>query len=102
MENTLTPDIHLTSDSYIRDIVDHPVFNGFGELLLARDDNSSYYNTRLSNVASLIPYHQNVTPLDVVNALNYMIDKAGSGKTIFYDFYTADQKRSDPARENTG
>jgi acetyl esterase/lipase len=100
--NTLTPGIHLTSNSYVRDIVNHPAFAGFGELLLTRDDNSSYYNTRLSNVASLMPYHQNVNPEVVVKALNFMIDEADSGKTIFYDFYTAQEKRSDPAKENTG
>jgi acetyl esterase/lipase len=100
--NTLMPGIHLTSNSYIRDIVNHPAFKGFGELLLTRDDNSSYYNTRLSNVASLMPYHQKVNPADVVSAINFMIDEADSGKTIFYDFYNAQQKRSDPAKENTG
>jgi acetyl esterase/lipase len=99
---TLTPGIHLTSNSYVSDIVNHPAFVGFGELLLTRDDNSSYYNTRLSNVASLMPYHQNVNPEVVVKALNGMIDEVDSGKTIFYDFYTAQEKRSDPAKENTG
>jgi acetyl esterase/lipase len=100
--DTLTPGIHLTSDNYVRDIVDHSAFTGFGERLLTRDDNSAYYNTRLSNVASLMPYHQNVNPDDVVNALNHMIDEANSGKQIFYDFYTAAQKRNDLAKENTG
>jgi hypothetical protein len=86
----------------VRDIVNHPAFSGFGELLLPRDNNSSYYNTGLSNIASLIPYHQNVNPADVVNALNTMIDQANSGEKIFYDFYTMAQKRADPAKENTG
>jgi acetyl esterase/lipase len=93
---------HLTIDNTVRDIVNHPAFSGFGERLLTRDDNSSYYNTRISNAASLMPYHQNVNPAVVVNALNYMIDEAQSGKTIFYDFYTEAQKRADRAKENTG
>jgi len=92
----------LTVNSYVRDIVNHPAFRGFGERLLTRDDNSAYYNTRISNVASLMPYHQNVNPVVVVNALNYMIDEVQNGKTIFYNFYTAQQKRIDPAKENTG
>jgi acetyl esterase/lipase len=99
---TLTPGIHLTSNSYVSDIVNHPAFEGFGERLLTRDDNSSYYNTRLSNVTSLMPYHQNVNPEVVVKALNFMIDEADSGKTIFYDFYTPQEKYSDSAKENTG
>jgi len=92
----------LTVDSFIRDIVDHPAFRGFGERLLARDDNSYYYNTQISNAAALMPYHQDVNPDVIVNALNYMINEARDDKTIFYDFYTAQQKRTDPAKENTG
>jgi len=93
---------HLTVNSFVRDIVNHPAFKSFGERLLPSDDNSSYYNTRISNAASLMSYHQNVNPSVIVNALNYMIDEAQKGKTIFYDFYTAQQKRKDPAKENTG
>jgi acetyl esterase/lipase len=93
---------HLTVNNTVGDIVNHPAFRGFGERILARDNNSSYYNTRLSNVASLMQYHQNVNPADVVNALNHMIDEAQNGKTIFYDFYTAQQKQADRAKENTG
>jgi acetyl esterase/lipase len=100
--NTFTANTQLAVNNYVRDIVNHPAFTGFGERLLPRDNNASYYNTRLSNVASLMPYHQNVNPADVVVALNYMVDEANSGKTIFYDFYTAAQKQNDPAKENTG
>jgi acetyl esterase/lipase len=92
----------MTPDSYIRDIVNHPAFMGFGERLLTRDDNSTYYNTRISDAASLMPYHENVNPDVIVDALNYMINEAQSGKTIFYDFYTEQQKREDAAKTHTG
>lgn len=36
--------IHLTTDNYVRDIVNHPAFKGFGELLLPFDNNTGYYN----------------------------------------------------------
>ena len=78
---------HLTTANTVRDIVNHPAFKSFSERLLTRDDNSSYYNTRLSDVASLMPYHQEVLPSVVVNTLNYMIDQVTKGKTIFYDFF---------------
>jgi acetyl esterase/lipase len=92
---------HLTTANTVRDIVNHPAFSGFGELLLPRDNNSAHYNTRISHIDSLI-YHENVHPPEIVVALNHMISEAQSGKTIFYDFYTAQQKRTDPAKENTG
>ncbi|GHU22074.1 hypothetical protein FACS1894172_06710 [Spirochaetia bacterium] len=93
---------HLSTADYIRDIVNHSAFKGFGELLLPKDDNSNYYDTPLSNVGSLMPYHGHVRPDIVVSALNRMIDDAANGKTIFYDFYTEQQKRNDPAKKHTG
>jgi acetyl esterase/lipase len=100
--DTITAGAHLTTNNYVRDIVNHPAFEGFGELLLSRDDNSSYYNTPLSNVSSLMPYHGNVRPDVVVRAVNHMIDEVNSGKTVFYNIYTEEQKRQDPAKRNTG
>ncbi len=86
--NNMNMAAHLTINDYVRDIVNYPAFNGLGELLLSRDDNSSYYNTPISNVGSLMPYHGNVRPEVVVGSVNYMIDEVNKGKTIFYDIYT--------------
>lgn len=93
---------HLTTENCVRDIVNHPAFSGFGELLLSRNDNSTYYNTTLSNVGSLMPYHGNVRPDVVVWAVNHMIDEAYKGRTLFYSFYTEQQKQQDPTKKNTG
>lgn len=93
---------HLTTANSIRDLVNHPAFAGFGELLLPRDDNSRYYDTPLRNVGSLMPYHGHVEPAVVVGALNHMIDEVSAGQTIFYNFYSDEQKQNDPAKENTG
>jgi hypothetical protein len=71
-------------------IVNHTAFAGFGELLLARDNNVSYYNTRLSNAASLMPYRQNANHADVANTLDFMIDEVNDGKAISYNFYIAE------------
>ncbi len=93
---------HLTTASTVRDIAEHPAFDSFGKRVLTRDNNLSYYNIRLSNVASLMPYHQEIRPSVVVSTLNYMIDQVTEGKTIFYDFYTSQQKQIDRDKENTG
>ncbi len=93
---------HLTTNGYVRDIVKHPAFKGFGELLLPFDNNSGYYNTMLSDIGSLMPYHSHVDPNVVVGALNHMIDEVDAGKTIFYDFNTDEQNRRDPGKRYTG
>lgn len=101
MENQ-TKKAHLTTDDYVRDLVNHQAFKGFGELMLPGDDNTSYYNTPLNQVGSLMPYHSQVNPDIVVGALNHIIDEVNAGKTIFYDFYTERQKQEDPAKNSTG
>jgi acetyl esterase/lipase len=93
---------HLTSGNSIRDIVNHPAFEGFGEMLLPRDDNSGYYNIQLRNVGSLMPYHSHVEPDIVIDAINHMIDDAKDGKIIFYNIYSNEQNKIETGKKNTG
>ena len=93
---------HLKTNDSVRHIVNHPAFKGFGQYLLPWDNGTNYYNTPLSNVGSLLPYHNHVDPNIVVGAINHMIDEINDGKTIFYDFYTEQQKQEDPTKESTG
>ncbi len=93
---------HLTTDDSVRNIAGHPAFKGFSQLMLPKENDTYYLDTPLSNVRSLMPYHSHVDPGIVVGALNHMIDTVNNGKTIFYDFYTEQQKRDDPTKENTG
>jgi acetyl esterase/lipase len=92
----------LTANNYIRDIVNHAAFKGFGELLLPWNDNSGYYNTQLVNVGSLMPYHQYVRADIILDAVNHMIDEVNKGRTIFYDFYSEQEKQQNPGKRNTG
>ena len=93
---------HLTTNHRVRDIVNHPAFQGFGELMLPWADNAEYLDTRLERVGSLMPYHSHVDADVVVGALNHLIDEVDAGKTIFYDFYTERQKQEDPTKKLTG
>lgn len=97
-----TVENHLTLDNSVHDIVNHPAFRGFGELLLPWENNSSYYDVSLKNVGRLMPYHSNVRPEVVLSSINFMIDEVNSGKTIFYEFYSEEQKQQDPSKNQTG
>lgn len=97
-----TKDKYLTTNHFVRDVVNHPAFKGFGELMLPWDDNTRYFDTRLKQIGSLMPYHGHVNADVVVCALNHLIDEAGAGKTIFYDFYTERQKQEDPTKNYIG
>jgi hypothetical protein len=92
---------HVSTSNTVRDIVDHPAFQGFGQFILPLELGYDE-NMPLTRVGSLLPYHSNVNPDAVVNAINYMIDRVNDGQTIFYDYYTDAQKRKDPAKVSTG
>jgi acetyl esterase/lipase len=93
---------HLTADHTILDLLNHPAFAGFSRLLLPWDDRSYDNRMRLRDVGSLLPYHSHVDPTTVVSALNHMIDDVNSGNTIFYEFYTAEEKKEQRAKSHTG
>jgi acetyl esterase/lipase len=93
---------YITTNDTVRTLVNHPAFKGFSRLILPGDNNTYSYDTPLSNVHSLMPFHSQVNPDMVVGALNRMIDEVKDGKTVFYDLYTGRQKREDPSKEHTG
>ncbi|ABC82988.1 alpha/beta hydrolase [Anaeromyxobacter dehalogenans] len=93
---------HLTPRSSLRDLLNHPAFAGFGDLLLPWDDRAYDEHMPLTAIGSLLPYHSHVDPETVTSALNRMIDDVGGGKTVFYRFYTEAQRREQPERERTG
>ena len=92
----------ITTADTVRTMVNHPAFKDFGRLMLPVDDDTYHYDTPLSNVRSLMPYHSHVDPDIVVAALNHMIDEVKDGKAVFYNFYTERQKQEDSAKKFTG
>lgn len=93
---------HLTTGNSISDLVNHPAFKGYSELLLPFDDNTGDYNLPLSKLGSIMPYHSHVEPVVIVGALNYMIDQVNAGNKIFYSFYSNEQKQQDTSKRKTG
>lgn len=94
--------VHLTGDTRIGDMLRHPAFSGFSQLLLPWDERRVDETLRLKEVGTLLPYHSHVDPRTVVSALNRMIDDAGAGKTIFHEFYSPAQEQANPELARTG
>jgi acetyl esterase/lipase len=101
-ESTMENSMHMKTSSTIRAVVNHPAFEGFGQFILPLDRGRYDMDMPLENIALLLPYHSNVDPVAAVNTINYMIDEVNSGETIFYDFYTDEEKQLDPTKESTG
>jgi acetyl esterase/lipase len=108
--NTSTPpgsprrddSMHLSIDNTLQDLLRHPSFAGHARLLLPWDDRAYDEAMPLSQIGALLPYHSHVEPRIVVDALNRMIDDTRRGQAVFHRFYSPDQRRADPTKENTG
>lgn len=74
----------LTIDDRLGDLLDHPAFDGFADLLLPWDDRPVERGLRLREIGTLLPYHTHVEPRVVVGALNRLIADAEDGRRIFY------------------
>jgi acetyl esterase/lipase len=94
--------LHIQVNDSVSAIIDHPAFKGFSRYLMPWDNREYNGEMPLSNIGQLMPYHRHVEPRVVVDAINRMIDDINAGNTIFYDFYTEQQKRTDLSKRTTG
>ncbi|MGL5514257.1 MAG: alpha/beta hydrolase [Sporomusa sp.] len=93
---------HITAEATVLDIVNHPAFAGFSRFILPLDNGIRNTGMKLNNIGSLLPYHSSINPDTTVRVINHMIDEVSNGKTIFYDFYTEQQKQEDSTKKATG
>ena len=92
----------LSIDDRLQSLLRHPAFAGHARLLLPWDDRPYDEAMPLRQIGSLLPYHSHVEPRIVVDALNRMIEDVRCGQAVFHRFYTPDQRRADPPKEDTG
>ena len=102
LSSRMAPAHHIGVGDTVGSLLDDPAFAGFASLLLPWDGRRYDRDMRLTDIASLMPYHSHVDPKDAVVALNRMVDDANAGRPIIYDVYTEDQKRADPTKAKTG
>ena len=89
----------FTADTSIRDVMNYPEFADYGRLLFPT--NNEYYGGSTLGTLSLT-WYSNIQPEKTVEIANYMKDHADAGDSIFYDIYTAEEKKADPAKNDTG
>lgn len=95
-------EIKMNQDTKLSEVINHPLFEGFGRFLFPINRYSSYEDLTLSEVDELLPYHSHIQTDTTLEVLNYMQDQVKKGNTIFYDIYSEEEKREDPSKENTG
>ena len=88
-----------TVNTKISDVINDPVFGGYGRLIFPI--NNSYYSGNTLGELGLTWYN-NIDPDKTVEIANYMKSHAENGDVIFYDIYTDEEKAANPAKEDTG
>lgn len=88
-----------TVDTAISDVIGDPVFESYGRLIFPV--NAGYYSGDTLGELRLTWYSK-MHPDKTVEIVNYMKAHAEAGETIFYDIYTEEEKRVDPAKGDAG
>lgn len=92
----------LHSETKMADMVAMPAFAGFGHFLFPLRDNTLNSDMTLSELDSLLPYHDHIRVETTIDVLTAMESASVSGNRIFYDIYSDEEKAADPSKEDTG
>ena len=90
----------FTRDTKVVDVIAYKNFDGFGRLIFPLRGVDK--NLTLKNLDEALIWYSEVNPDKTVEIVNYMREKSDAGEKIFYDIYTADEKLSDPRKNDTG
>jgi len=93
---------HVEAGDSVLRVIDHPAFRGFGRLILPTERREPDGGMTLDRIDALLPYHGHIDSETTVQVINHMIDEVAAGRTVFYDFYTQEQKREDSSKRSTG
>lgn len=93
-------DSHVfTLNSTVSEVIQDPSFNGFGRLLFPV--NSGYmYGNRLEDLD--FAWYSEIDPDKTVEICNYRQEQVLAGQKIFYNIYTEEEMKKNPALRNTG
>ena len=88
-----------TKNTKIADVQNDPAFGEYGRLIFPVDSGYMSGDT-LGNLG--LAWYNYIDPDKTVEICNYMKEHAANGETIFFDIYTEEEKRNDPAKKDTG
>ena len=89
----------FTRESRIEAVQNDPAFDGFGRLLFPTN---TYYYSGDTLEELEFTYYSHIDPDETVEIVNTLRDRVEAGQTVFYDIYTEQEKKADPAKRDTG
>lgn len=93
----------FTLNTRVQEVIDDPMFAGFGNLLFPIDLNIDP-NLSLDDIShsSTFIWYSNIKTNKTVEILNSLKKRAKQNETIFYSIYTQDEIRKDSSKADTG
>ena len=85
--------------STFAEVMSDPSFGNYGRLIFPVHE-GYLYGSNLKDMD--LHFYNHICPDDTVDVVNYLKVTADSGKTLFYDIYTDEEKAADPEKKDTG
>lgn len=92
----------LQPDTKVVDVIQDPIFEGYGRLIFPTAFGRPSDSMTLSQVGSMLIYHNDVDTGTTLDVIREMYRQRKEGKKIFYDIYTEEEKQRDPEKRDTG
>ena len=83
----------LNKDTKVVDVIEDPLFKGYGRLIFPTAFGRPSSSMPLSQVGSMLIYHNYVNTDTTLDVLGTMRKEVKDGKKIFYDIYTEEEKK---------
>ncbi len=91
----------FNKNTKVVDVIKDSDFQGFGHLIFPVDRHISGDLT-LADMGDILVWYSYVNPMRTVEIVNYLKAEAETGRKIFFDIYTEEEKKADPWKRNTG
>lgn len=95
-------EVEFSETMRLQEVVEHPGLAGFGNHILPRPGLTFDRDIPLRRIGELLPYHSNVHPEEMVQALDRLARDVGAGEQVFFPIYDDAEIAADPAKADTG
>lgn len=100
--STAAPTPQVTGDTHIFDVIDNPLFEGFGRLIFPTGFCEPTSDMTLADMPSILPWYSEIHTSTTVDIVNYLLAQRAAGKTVFYDIYSNEEKARYSSLADTG
>ena len=92
----------VTADTPIYDVINNPLFDGYGRLLFPTTLHPPTEDMTLDDLSACLPWYSEIHTSTTVDVVSYLLSERTAERAVFYDIYTDAEKTADPSLANTG